>query len=212
MPKKPKKSASTKSAPKADAPKASELSEPTEVIEPSEAAAADPDATMPFSVALRWRPDAQLADIDPRSTPGFTGDKKAGQVLLAESAPEIGELQERLYAQARGGSKARLLLVVQGMDTSGKGGIMRHVVGLMDPQGVDITAFKAPNAVERNHPFLWRIRQALPKPARSGSSTARSTRTCSSSACTISCRPRRGRVATARSTPSRPRAPRRASR
>ena len=168
MPKKPKKSASTKSAPKADAPKASELSEPTEVIEPSEAAAAEPDATMPFSVALRWRPDAQLADIDPRSTPGFTGDKKAGQVLLAESAPEIGELQERLYAQARGGSKARLLLVVQGMDTSGKGGIMRHVVGLMDPQGVDITAFKAPNAVERNHPFLWRIRQALPKPGQVG--------------------------------------------
>lgn len=139
-----------------------------EVTEPSEAAAEDPQATSLFTDALRWRAGERLADIDPRSTAGFTGDKKAGQVLLAESAPEIGELQERLYAQARGGSPARLLLVVQGMDTSGKGGIMRHVVGLMDPQGVDITAFKAPNAVERNHPFLWRIRRALPKPGQVG--------------------------------------------
>ena len=50
------------------------------------------------------------------------------------------------------------------MDTSGKGGIMRHVVGAADPQGVEITAFKAPTAQERAHPFLWRIRKALPEP------------------------------------------------
>ena len=48
------------------------------------------------------------------------------------------------------------------MDTSGKGGIMRHVVGQMDPQGVRHTAFKAPTAEERSHDFLWRIRRALP--------------------------------------------------
>ena len=54
------------------------------------------------------------------------------------------------------------------MDTSGKGGIMRHVVGQMDPQGVKYTAFKAPIAEERAHPFLWRIRNALPAPGQVG--------------------------------------------
>jgi PPK2 family polyphosphate:nucleotide phosphotransferase len=54
------------------------------------------------------------------------------------------------------------------MDTSGKGGIMRHVVGQMDPQGVKYTAFKAPTSEERRHPFLWRIRNALPAPGQIG--------------------------------------------
>jgi PPK2 family polyphosphate:nucleotide phosphotransferase len=54
------------------------------------------------------------------------------------------------------------------MDTSGKGGIMRHVVGQMDPQGVHYTAFKAPTAEEKKHPFLWRIRNALPAPGQVG--------------------------------------------
>jgi PPK2 family polyphosphate:nucleotide phosphotransferase len=54
------------------------------------------------------------------------------------------------------------------MDTSGKGGIMRHVVGQMDPQGVKYTAFKAPTSEERKHPFLWRIRNALPSPGQVG--------------------------------------------
>lgn len=173
MPKKSKKKAS--SAPKQAAAKetkapaqVSATKKTAEVSPEPQAAGADPAVRMPFSAALRWQPGTRLADVDPRSTPGFTGDKAAGQELLAESAPEISELQERLYAQSRAGSTARLLLVVQGMDTSGKGGIMRHVVGLMDPQGVDLTAFKAPNAVERNHPFLWRIRQALPKPGQVG--------------------------------------------
>ena len=61
-----------------------------------------------------------------------------------------------------------MLLVIQGMDTSGKGGIMRHVVGAVDPQGVHITSFKAPSAEEKRHPFLWRIRNALPKPGQIG--------------------------------------------
>ena len=59
-----------------------------------------------------------------------------------------------------------MLLVVQAMDTAGKGGIMRHVVGAMDPQGVDITAFKKPTREEAAHDFLWRIRPHLPEPGR----------------------------------------------
>lgn len=59
-----------------------------------------------------------------------------------------------------------MLLVVQAMDTAGKGGIMRHVIGQMDPQGVDLHAFKAPTAEEREHDFLWRIRPHAPGPGR----------------------------------------------
>jgi len=58
--------------------------------------------------------------------------------------------------------------VVQGTDTSGKGGIMRHVVGSVDPQGIQYTAFKAPSVEELAHPFLWRIRRALPTPGHIG--------------------------------------------
>ncbi|MGL5865372.1 MAG: PPK2 family polyphosphate kinase [Dermatophilaceae bacterium] len=106
----------------------------------------------------------RLDAVDPRATPAFTGDKAAAAAAMAELQPRLAELQERLWAESRGGGTRSLLLVIQGMDTSGKGGIMRHVVGAVDPQGVDITAFKAPTAEERQHPFLWRIRRALPSP------------------------------------------------
>lgn len=121
-----------------------------------------------FADALRVTDGFILAECDPRSTPGFDGDKAAGEEALAARAGEISQLQERLYAESKGDVKRSLLLVVQGMDTSGKGGIMRHVVGQMDPQGVKYTAFKAPTAEERKHPFLWRIRNALPGPGQVG--------------------------------------------
>ena len=119
-------------------------------------------ADVSFSDALRAGEGTTLADIDPRSTPGFAGDKVAGQEALAALSDPVSDLQERLYAESKGGGKRSVLLVIQGMDTAGKGGIMRHVVGAVDPQGVDITAFKAPTAEEKKHPFLWRIRKALP--------------------------------------------------
>ena len=119
-------------------------------------------ADVSFSDALRAGEGTTLADIDPRSTPGFAGDKVAGQEALAALADPVSDLQERLYAESKAGGKRSVLLVIQGMDTSGKGGIMRHVVGAVDPQGVDITSFKVPTAEEKKHPFLWRIRKALP--------------------------------------------------
>ncbi|MEO8519265.1 MAG: PPK2 family polyphosphate kinase, partial [Dermatophilaceae bacterium] len=121
-----------------------------------------------FSRALVAGPGFVLAERDPRSTPAFDGNKKSGEKLLAATVPELADLQERLYAESREGAKRAVLLVVQGMDTSGKGGIMRHVVGSVDPQGVSYTAFKAPTKVEREHPFLWRIRNALPAPGQIG--------------------------------------------
>ncbi|RYJ05104.1 MAG: polyphosphate kinase 2 family protein, partial [Actinomycetales bacterium] len=62
------------------------------------------------------------------------------------------------------GSRRRVLLVLQGMDTSGKGGTLKHTVGLVDPQGVRITSFKKPTAEELEHDFLWRVRRAVPAP------------------------------------------------
>ena len=121
-----------------------------------------------FTRALAASPGFVLAERDPRSTPGYDGDKAAGAELLATTAPELADLQERLYAESKAGGRAAVLLVVQGMDTSGKGGIMRHVVGSMDPQGVHYTAFKAPTQEELEHPFLWRIRKALPAPGEVG--------------------------------------------
>lgn len=121
-----------------------------------------------FREALRAEPGTELASIDTRSTPGFDGDKAAGQEALAPLSEVVSDLQERLFAEAAAGGTRSVLLVVQGMDTAGKGGIMRHVVGAVDPQGVDITSFKAPTAEEQKHPFLWRIRNALPAPGRIG--------------------------------------------
>jgi PPK2 family polyphosphate:nucleotide phosphotransferase len=117
-----------------------------------------------ISRLLAVRPDTELARIDPRSTPGVVGGKAEAAAGLADGAQRLAQLQERFFADSRGGGNRSVLLVVQGMDTSGKGGIMRHVVGAVDPQGVQITAFKAPTAEERSRGFLWRIRRALPRP------------------------------------------------
>ena len=99
------------------------------------------------------------------ATPGYDGGKRDGKAALEGLGPELADLQERLFAEGRAtGSRRRLLLVLQGMDTSGKGGTLRHTVGLVDPQGVRISSFKAPTAEELEHDFLWRIRRAVPEP------------------------------------------------
>ena len=103
-----------------------------------------------------------LSAIETDASPGFAGDKEAGKAELAAMAEPLADLQERLWAQRTIGSERRILLVLQGMDTSGKGGVLRHTVGLIDPQGVRITAFKAPTPEERERDFLWRVRRALP--------------------------------------------------
>jgi PPK2 family polyphosphate:nucleotide phosphotransferase len=113
---------------------------------------------------LRAPEGLDLSTIDPAGTPGFSGGKQRGKQRLASLAPQLAALQERLYAEGRGGGRRSLLLVLQGMDTAGKGGTVKHVVGQVDPMGVRYTAFKAPTKEEREHDFLWRIRKALPEP------------------------------------------------
>ncbi|WP_460809997.1 polyphosphate kinase 2 family protein [Nocardioides salsibiostraticola] len=109
-----------------------------------------------------------LDDWGTDATPGVDFDKDEGKEELAELGDDLAELQEQLFAEGRAGGSRNVLLVLQGMDTSGKGGVVRHTVGLVDPQGVHITSFKAPTAEELSHDFLWRIQRALPAPGQIG--------------------------------------------
>ena len=114
------------------------------------------------SSLLKVGPGFVLGTIDPRSTPGFPGTKADGEAAGIAAAEELSHLQEMLFANSREGGPRKVLLILQGMDTSGKGGIVRHVVGAVDPQGVNHVAFKAPTPAELRHDFLWRIRRQLP--------------------------------------------------
>jgi polyphosphate kinase 2 (PPK2 family) len=111
---------------------------------------------------LRAPADVRLHDIDTRSTPGFDGDKADGERALADGVDELSSLQERLHAASTAGETRRVLLVIQAMDTAGKGGIVRHVIGSVDPQGVQLAAFKRPTEEELSHHFLWRVEKQLP--------------------------------------------------
>lgn len=117
----------------------------------------------PVIEALRAGAHNRVADLDPNGTPGFDGDKALGERLLEERGGALSDLQEMLYARGRTGDSRSVLLILQGMDTAGKGGMVRHVIGHVDPQGVDHTAFGVPTPEEQRHHFLWRIAKALPR-------------------------------------------------
>lgn len=129
----------------------------------------------PFHKALREfaYSDEKLRDLnalDCRETPGFvnkkgkTKGKKAGQERLQRDADRLAELQELLYANAQAADLRRsVLLIMQGMDTSGKGSTLTHVVGAMNPQGVQQVGFQEPTKEEQKHDFLWRIRRETPQ-------------------------------------------------
>lgn len=113
---------------------------------------------------LRLTPGTTLADLDPHGTPGCDGSKREGKEALRGLGPELRDLQEKLFAEAYTGGTRRVLVVLQGMDTSGKGGVLRHAVGLLTPDGVRLTSFKAPTEEERAHDFLWRVEPRVPEP------------------------------------------------
>jgi PPK2 family polyphosphate:nucleotide phosphotransferase len=112
---------------------------------------------------LVYRDGDKVADIDASATPGFKGKKSDAAELQLERNERFAQLQEMLYANNKAADDNRsLLLVLQGMDTAGKGGIVKHVVGAANPQGIRYTAFGVPTEEERKHNYLWRIRRALP--------------------------------------------------
>lgn len=110
----------------------------------------------------------RLADVDPRATPGFDGDKATAKWAMKNIGADLAELQEQLYARGAEGDPRSVLLLLQGMDTSGKGGTIESVMGQVNPQGVAITSFKKPTAEELAHDFLWRVQKALPPAGRIG--------------------------------------------
>jgi PPK2 family polyphosphate:nucleotide phosphotransferase len=108
----------------------------------------------------RVKPGLQirLEDIDPDDTGDFKGNKDDGKETLDGINQELEALQYRLYAAQH----HRLLVVFQGMDTSGKDGAIRHVFNGVNPQGVRVASFKAPTPIELDHDYLWRIHQRTP--------------------------------------------------
>jgi len=117
--------------------------------------------SLDLATQLRVGAGFRLADVDPDSTPGFHGGKKEGERMMVAAEPELDKLQELLFANKEHDPRS-VLLVLQGMDTAGKGGIVRHVVGTVDVQGVHIHAFKKPTPEELEHDFLWRVERELP--------------------------------------------------
>ena len=122
------------------------------------------DSKKSLTETLRLPPGSvDLSEHPTDATPGFDGDKSDGKDALEDLGDALADLQERLFAEGLTGGRRSVLLVLQGMDTSGKGGIVRNAAGLVDPQGLRIKSFKAPTDEELAHDFLWRISRELPR-------------------------------------------------
>jgi PPK2 family polyphosphate:nucleotide phosphotransferase len=110
-----------------------------------------------------------LSAIDTRATPGAPGGKDEAREAREAVGRDLAALQEQLYAMAQAeDSRKRLLLVLQGMDTSGKDGVIKRGLAGMNPSWMRVKAFEAPTEEERRHSFLWRIRRELPPPGMVG--------------------------------------------
>jgi PPK2 family polyphosphate:nucleotide phosphotransferase len=109
---------------------------------------------------LRIRPGSRvrLDDFDPADKSVVPGNKEKAEKLSVDLQKRIGELQELLYAEHR----HRVLVVLQGMDTSGKDGTVRHVMSESSPQGLRVASFKKPTETELEHDYLWRVHAQVP--------------------------------------------------
>ena len=100
-----------------------------------------------------------LNDADAARKPLSSGDKVADKLKVQQLALQIAELQAMLYAS----HNKKLLVVLQGMDTSGKDGAVSGVFGSVNPEGIRVISFKSPSALELQHDYLWRIHQEVPR-------------------------------------------------
>jgi PPK2 family polyphosphate:nucleotide phosphotransferase len=110
---------------------------------------------------FRIKPGTQvnLAKRDPADKSAVPAGKAERLAWLAELAPRIDVLQDLLYAERR----HKVLVVLQGMDTAGKDGTIRHVFSAVDPLGVRAVSFRAPVGEELEHDFLWRVHRQVPR-------------------------------------------------
>ena len=106
----------------------------------------------------------KLEQIDPGDTQDLPADKKAAREALEQGVELLSELQQRLYAE----NKWAVLLVFQAMDAAGKDGTIKHVMSGVNPQGCQVSSFKAPSALDLDHDYLWRANQCLPERGRIG--------------------------------------------
>lgn len=134
------------------------MSEPTAVSAPERLVVADPPPDPDYP---RWRVEPgqpfRLAEVDPGAREHYRHKKDVAEEL-ARTRARIQQLQERLYAEHR----RSLLIVLQAMDTGGKDGTIKHVFEGVNPQGCEVSSFKAPTATELDHDFLWRYHARVP--------------------------------------------------
>ena len=106
----------------------------------------------------------RLSDVDPCDTCGLDIDKSDAKEILEAGVKRLAKLQERLYAEGRWA----ILMVLQGLDTAGKDGVIEHVFTGVNPQGCEVHSFKQPSSLELAHDYLWRATLALPARGRIG--------------------------------------------
>jgi PPK2 family polyphosphate:nucleotide phosphotransferase len=125
---------------------------------PSKDGGAKPKSVRDLLTVHPRRGSVNLAAMDPSETNGVERHQADERTLADEE--HIMALQESLHAEG----KRSVLIVLQGMDTSGKDGTIRYALRGLNPQGVRVVSFKAPTPNERRHDFLWRVRRELPRP------------------------------------------------
>jgi PPK2 family polyphosphate:nucleotide phosphotransferase len=118
---------------------------------------ADNDPWLPFRFKSRDE-GFSLEDVAPSARPFSSGDKERDKRRVDELAQELDALQNKFFADRR----YKMLVVLQGLDTSGKDGTLRAAFGRMSPLGVRAVAWRAPNETEREHDYLWRIHREVP--------------------------------------------------
>jgi PPK2 family polyphosphate:nucleotide phosphotransferase len=106
----------------------------------------------------------RLSAVDPASTGDLAPAKKEAKVALEDGVRQLSELQQTLYAQGQWG----VILLFQAMDAAGKDGTIKHVMSGVNPQGCQVTSFKAPSSLELSHDYLWRVNRCLPERGRIG--------------------------------------------
>jgi len=109
--------------------------------------------------SVKPRSTVDIAALDPGDTRALKGGRKAAEAALIADGAALAEWQMRLWAESR----RSLLLVLQGIDASGKDGTVAHVFHGVNPQGTRVTSFKPPTAEELAHDFLWRVHRAMPR-------------------------------------------------